>query len=144
MRALSIGRLARAAKVSVDTIRFYEKCGLLPQPARRPSGFREYSSVDLQHLNFVRRARSIGFSLEEIRDLLCVTHERDRLRLSSLLKEKRSDIEARISELQQWRAALDELMRTSTANSRELILRSFERELAPQAGGASPPASKPV
>ena len=70
MRGMSIGKLAKAAGVSVDTIRFYEKCGVLAESSRRPSGFREYSSRDLECLRFVRRARGLGFSIPQILEIL--------------------------------------------------------------------------
>ena len=64
MSRLSIGQLAKAANVSIHTIRYYEKAGLLPQPARQPYGFRQYAAEDLLQLKFVRQARSLGFPLK--------------------------------------------------------------------------------
>jgi DNA-binding transcriptional MerR regulator len=67
---LTIGKFAAAEGVSVETVRFYQRKGLLPLPERRGSGFREYSSDDLWRLAFIRRARLLGFTLTEIGDLL--------------------------------------------------------------------------
>ncbi len=70
MAALTIGKLAAAEGVSVETVRFYQRRGLLGLPDRRGSAFREYSEEDLWRLAFIRRARRLGFTLGEIGDLL--------------------------------------------------------------------------
>lgn len=127
MRALSIGKLAKAANVSIDTVRFYEKSGLLPPTARRPSGFREYTALDLRQLVFIRRARSLGFSVDEIGELLHLNDETDFQRISAVIAQKRSLVDSRISELQQWREALNELERFTGVATRDRILDSFER-----------------
>ena len=111
MEGLSIGQLAKAANVSIDTIRFYEKSGLLPRATRRPSGFREYSQNDVRQLRFVRRARAVGFSLEEIAELLALEGEQDRTITARVIETKLSAIDLRMRELRQWRRALRRLMR---------------------------------
>ena len=68
--SLKIGTLAREAGTSIETIRYYERIGLLSQPPRTEGGFRLYGPDDVRRLRFVRRARELGFSLESIRDLL--------------------------------------------------------------------------
>ena len=75
MSGFTIGKLAKAAHVRIDTIRFYEKLGLL-SPQRRPSGFREYSEHDRERLVFIRRARALGFSLDEISRFLLLKRGR--------------------------------------------------------------------
>jgi DNA-binding transcriptional MerR regulator len=70
MPGLTIGKLAAAEGVSVETVRFYQRRGLLPQPDRQGSGFRKYSEADRWRLAFIRRAKGLGFSLEEIGELL--------------------------------------------------------------------------
>ena len=67
---MQIGELANRAGVNIQTIRFYEREKLLPPPARKPSGYRVYSKDDLRRLRFVRQAKELGFSLEEIREIL--------------------------------------------------------------------------
>lgn len=109
MRGLSIGKLAKAAKVSIYTIRFYEKSGLLPRPARRPSGFREYSELDLLQLQFVRQARSLGFSIEEIAGLLSLETEQDDLVLRDAVESKLKLIDRKMAQLTSWRLALEEM-----------------------------------
>jgi DNA-binding transcriptional MerR regulator len=70
MAGLTIGKLAAAEGVGVETVRFYQRRGLLTQPERRGSGYREYSEADRWRLAFIRRARALGFSLGEIGELL--------------------------------------------------------------------------
>jgi MerR family transcriptional regulator, copper efflux regulator len=70
MARLTIGKFAAQAAVSVETVRFYQRRGLLALPDRRGSGFREYTEADQWRLAFIRRARELGFTLAEIRDLL--------------------------------------------------------------------------
>lgn len=65
-----IGELASRAGVSVQTVRFYERNKLLPQPSRRASGYREYSEADVRRLGFIRKAKALGFTLQEIADIL--------------------------------------------------------------------------
>src|SRR5256886_5913188 len=67
---MQIGELAKRAHVTVQTVRFYERLKLLPDPQRKDSGYRIYSEPDLKRLLFVRQAKSLGFSLDEIRDIL--------------------------------------------------------------------------
>lgn len=70
LRVMRIGELARQAGVNIQTVRFYERKGLLPAPRRKPSGYRLYTDEDLHRLRFIRRAKALGFSLEEIREVL--------------------------------------------------------------------------
>ena len=69
-KSLTIGRLAQQADVGIDTVRFYERRGLLPEPARTASGYRLYTPETIDRLNFIRRAKDLGFTLEEIISLL--------------------------------------------------------------------------
>ncbi|MBP2236423.1 MerR family mercuric resistance operon transcriptional regulator [Sinorhizobium kostiense] len=70
--------LARRTGCNLETVRYYEKVGLLPEPPRTASGYRSYDSTHERRLRFVLRARELGFSLDEIRELLCLVDERDR------------------------------------------------------------------
>jgi Cu(I)-responsive transcriptional regulator len=74
---MKIGELARATGTGVETVRFYEKSGLLPPPARTGSNYRSYGSDHLQRLSFVRRARALGFSLDDVRALLALADNRE-------------------------------------------------------------------
>jgi MerR family mercuric resistance operon transcriptional regulator len=73
---LPIGALSKHTGCNIETIRYYEKAGLLPVPARNPSGYRRYSRTHLKRLTFIRRARGLGFSIEEVRTLLKLADER--------------------------------------------------------------------
>jgi DNA-binding transcriptional MerR regulator len=70
MDALTIGQLGRATETKVETIRYYEKIGLLPAPRRTAGNYRSYAAEHLQRLGFIRRARELGFAIEEVRELL--------------------------------------------------------------------------
>jgi MerR family copper efflux transcriptional regulator len=72
MTHLTISQLAKQAGVNVETVRYYERRGLLPQPPRRASGYRQYSQDDVAYLQFIRRAQTLGFSLKEIAELLAL------------------------------------------------------------------------
>ncbi len=70
MQIMTIGKLAKQASVGIDTVRFYEREGLLPEAQRTDSGYRLYSPDDVDRLRFIRRAKNLGFSLDEITELL--------------------------------------------------------------------------
>ena len=111
---LSIGELARRARVSVDTIRYYEKRGLLRRAERTPSGYRAFDVTFVRRVRFVREAQGLGFSLDQIRSLLDLSSapaESCNV-VRSAASARRSDIEARIERLSRMRAALDELVAT--------------------------------
>jgi MerR family copper efflux transcriptional regulator len=76
MKSMHIGRLAAQANVSVDTVRYYERAALLPPPSRTVSGYRAYAEGTVERLQFIRRAKDLGFSLDEIRDLLALSDQR--------------------------------------------------------------------
>ena len=98
MSRYTIGKLARAADVSIDTIRFYEKFGLL-QPSSRPSRFREYSHEDLQDLIFIRRARELVFSIEAIGQLLRLEGAVEPVLIQSTVEDHLAVVDPTISEL---------------------------------------------
>ena len=123
MSGLSIGRLAKLANVSIDTIRFYEKAGLLAPHVRRPSGFREYSPLDLRQLRFIRRGRLLGLSLEEIGELLAL--EGGQEPTASLLQQKLRVIDRKIEELERWRSGLLEFLGRPATPGRASILDCF-------------------
>ena len=87
MEHLSIGEVAKAAEVGVETVRFYEREGLIAEPPRRQSGYRQYPSDTVPRLRFIRRAKDLGFTLKEVGELLddlrgrhSVGHEVDHVR----------------------------------------------------------------
>ena len=70
MQTFTIGKVARQAGVGVETVRFYEREGLIPSPLRGTSGYRQYPEITVSRIRFIRRAKSLGFSLREIRELI--------------------------------------------------------------------------
>ncbi|SFR99223.1 MerR family transcriptional regulator [Sphingomonas jatrophae] len=78
MVALTIGKLASATGTKVETVRYYERAGLIDPPARTDGNYRAYRPEDLERLRFIRRTRDLGFSLDEVRALLNLAAQRDR------------------------------------------------------------------
>jgi DNA-binding transcriptional MerR regulator len=78
MAALPIGQLGRATNTKIETIRYYEKIGLLPAPQRTAGNYRSYAAEHLERLGFIRRARELGFTIEEVRELLKLAAHRER------------------------------------------------------------------
>lgn len=111
MSSLRIGELARAAGIGVETVRFYEREGLIPAPPRRASGYRMYPPETIDRLRFIRRAKDLGFSLSEINDLLSLAGhpEGDRSEVKRIAEDKLDEIERRIRDLQNVRAVLAHL-----------------------------------
>jgi DNA-binding transcriptional MerR regulator len=111
MAALTIGKFAAAEGVGVETVRFYQRRGLLAPPARGRSGFREYSAADQWRLAFIRRARELGFSLAEIRDLLGPAQARSTAEIVAAAELKLATNAARMRELAQLQCRLRRLVR---------------------------------
>lgn len=116
MDPLTIGQLARGAGVKVSTIRVYERHGLLPEPERSNSGYRHYASEDLDRLVFIRRAKELGFTLSEIRELLHLFDDPDTgcAEVLHQAQEKLADIEARLRDLKAMRRSLTDLTNACT------------------------------
>ena len=110
VRPLTIGKLAAAAGVGVETIRFYQRRGLLQTPTRE-AGIRRYAADDLRRLQFIRRAQSAGFTLEQIRELIELDATGDRARARALANARIDALGERIRELEQARDALRTLAR---------------------------------
>lgn len=112
-RHLSIGDLAKATNTKVETIRYYERIGLLPSPARAGSGnYRSYTVEHLGRLSFVRRARDLGFSLEQIRELLGLADQKERSceAVDAIAREHLSEVERKIADLTALRRELRDLI----------------------------------
>lgn len=109
---MNIGQLARATGVPIDTIRYYEREQVLPPARRRANGYRDYVPADAQRLRFIRRAKELGFALEEIRRLLdlCDGDGEDMASVREAAREKLALVEARIAELARMRDALRDLV----------------------------------
>ena len=126
-RSLTIGQLAAGGGVGVETIRFYQRKGLLETPTRE-SGIRRYGSQDLRRLRFIRQAQGAGFTLEEIRELLELDSGQDRRRARELAASRIEALDAKIAELERARGALQRLASECAAGSKGPcpILASFE------------------
>ena len=112
MSTFTIGEVARRADVGIDTVRYYERNDLLPAPERRASGYRQYGEVDVQRLSFIRRAKDLGFTLAQIRELLALSTDRERgvSGINARAKERLADLDARIREMQKVRRGLKVLI----------------------------------
>ena len=110
--SLTIGAVAKRAGVAIDTIRYYEREGLLPEPVRRASGYRSYGEDTLTQLRFIRRAKDLGFTLVEIRELLALSADRQRgvKAVKQRAEQRLAAIEQRIAELQRVRDGLAQLV----------------------------------
>lgn len=106
MRHLKTGELAKRAGVNVETLRFYERKGLLPEPQRRASGYRDYPEESVTRIRFIKRAQGLGFSLDEIHELLAL-----RVKPKSPCAEVRDVVEKKIQEVHQKIADLQAIER---------------------------------
>jgi MerR family mercuric resistance operon transcriptional regulator len=108
MDTLSIGQVARRAGVGVETVRFYEREGLLEEPPRRESGYRQYPEQVVTRLHFIKRAQKLGFSLKEINELLLlrVDSHTSCEEVKQRTEAKIAEVERKMVELQRMRQAL--------------------------------------
>ena len=112
MDTLMSGGVARLAEVGVETMRFYEREGLIESPPRRASGYRQYPSDTVDRVRFIKRAKALGFSLKEIKELLSL-RAAPRAKCADIrqrAEEKVQDIDERIATLRRMRKALGKLM----------------------------------
>ena len=125
MAAAKIGQVAYETGLSIDTIRFYEKQGLLKRSPRTEGGFRLFGAGDIETLKFVRKAQELGFSLNEIRELLILRsdHVPACSHVKELLEQKLGGVEQKIGELQNLERSL------------RRALQKCKRELKTAAGG---------
>ena len=126
----TIGGLAKAAGVGVETVRYYQRRGLLPEPARPPGEVRRYGDEDVKRLRFIRSAQGAGFTLNEIKELIDLDASDDRARARELAQARVAAIEKKIAELSAARDALAGLA-TAYANKRGgpcPILKAFDAE----------------
>ena len=109
---MKIGQFAQRAGVGIDTVRYYEKHGLLSSPGRLASGYRQYGEQDLAPLRFIRRAKALGFTLMEIQELLALSGQQDYsvVMVKAAASEKLAAVEAKLAELTRIRIALQTLV----------------------------------
>jgi Hg(II)-responsive transcriptional regulator len=111
MQGLKIGTVASRADVGVETIRFYERQGLIEEPPRTASGYRQYPEETISRLRFIRRAQELGFSLREIDELISLRLDptANSADVKARAEEKVAEIEAKIRDLQRMKDALADL-----------------------------------
>lgn len=101
MPGLTIGELARRTGTKVETIRYYERIGLLPAPARTAGNYRAYDAGHLGRLSFIRRARDLGFPIEQVRDLLGLADQRERpcAAVDAIARQHLAEVDRKIADL---------------------------------------------
>ena len=109
---MSIGTLAKATGTKVETVRWYEHVGLLPAPTRTSGNYRAYDAAHLGRLSFIRRARDLGFSLDQIRALLDIAGQQDRSceAVDVIAREHLDEVDRKIADLQALRRELNALI----------------------------------
>ena len=109
---LTTGEVADRANVNVQTVRYYERRGLIPEPPRSSGGFRQYNPDHVDLIRFIKRAQELGFTLEEAHELLqlSVTAEADRADVRAVAQNKIEEVEEKMRALQRIRDTLDELV----------------------------------
>lgn len=118
-RTLSTGQVAARAGVNVETLRFYERRGLLKQPPRRPSGYRQYPPEVVRVVRFVKRAQALGFTLEEIAELLRLRDDRRSscAEVRARAAAKIADVDGRLRSLRAMKRALEALVASCTRDA---------------------------
>lgn len=111
---MKIGELANATATNVETVRYYEKIGLLPSPARTSANYRAYEIEHLARLSFVRRARDLGFTLESIRELLTLSDNRSQSceAVDGVARVHLAEIDRKVTDLSALRTELDRIIRS--------------------------------
>ena len=108
--SLTIGRPAESAEVNVETVRYYQRRGLMREPVRPMGSVRRYSNDDVKRIRFIKRAQQLGFTLEEITNLLTLEDGRSCRETEKLAEQKLALVEARIADLKRLRKTLKELI----------------------------------
>ena len=119
MKSLSIGEVARLTGVGVETVRFYERQDLIAEPLRRDSGYRQYPRDVVPRIKFIKRARALGFSLGEIKELFSLRIDPNTTcsEVRQRVEKKMVEIEDKISDLKKMQDALGHLKRACDSNS---------------------------
>jgi MerR family mercuric resistance operon transcriptional regulator len=116
MQAMTIGRLAEAAQVNVETVRYYHRRGLLSAPPRPNGGIRRYPTEALTRLRFIKRAQSLGFSLEDVQALLSLDDGRACSAARAIGEHKLADVQQRLKDLHTLEQALQHLVRRCSSS----------------------------
>ncbi len=109
-RAFTISKLANAAGVNIETVRYYQRRGLLAEPSRENGGFRSYDETHVQRLQFIKRAQELGFSLDDAAELLSLSETASRKQLREITRSRVLDIRQKIVQLESMATALEGLV----------------------------------
>ena len=135
---MKIGEVATASGCHLETIRYYERIGLLPAPARTASGYRSYSASDVQRVRFITRGRDLGFSLDEIRSLLSLSEDPDLSceKADELARHHLIEIRQRIDELRRMEQELETTVKAGAGGRRAAcaILATLQAPVVSSAG----------
>lgn len=118
MKIIGIGQLAKDVSVPIDTVRHYERIGLLQPATRLASGYRRYGEIERKRLRFIRRAKALGFTLDEIDELLALSAGRNVQSIRKTASARLTDIERRIEELNRVRDSLRQLIAACPGHGR--------------------------
>ena len=117
---MKIGQAAAASGCHIETIRYYERIGLLPPPARTTGGYRKYLPEEVERLRFITRGRELGFSLDEIRSLLRLEHNRmlSCAEIDAIAREHLADVRSKVRELNRIARELDRTINACSGGAR--------------------------
>ncbi|MDF1552859.1 MAG: MerR family DNA-binding protein [Deferrisomatales bacterium] len=135
----TIGQVAKAAGVGVETVRFYERKGLVSRPERAERGFRRYPPETVSRVRFIRRAKKLGFTLREIAELLALRADPSCEEIRARAEDKLASINGKITSLERMRAVLEELVgrcRAFGSGAECPILAAMEQEMVGPEEGA--------
>ena len=109
---MRIGELAKATETNVETVRYYEKIGILPKPARTSANYRSYGGDHLARLSFIRRARNLGFTLEALRELLTLSDDKEQSceAIDAVSRAHLAQVDLKISDLRALRSELSRII----------------------------------
>lgn len=132
MQSLSIGQVAQRANVNIQTIRYYERVGLIPKAERKESGYRKFSLEDVLRIQFIKHAQAAGFLLKEIKELLAIKVDSDTTcdDVRNLAEKKIMEIDEKIRHMQEMKQTLENLTESCSNNTTGdcPILEAFESE----------------
>jgi len=115
---MRIGQVAKVAKINIETIRFYERKGLIEQPLKPIAGYRNYSNKILERLLFIRRAKNLGFTLEEISNLLSMESARCN-EIQDIAIAKLADVRSKLTDLKRMESVLNSLVISCQTNPKK-------------------------
>jgi Cu(I)-responsive transcriptional regulator len=145
MLSMNIGQAARTSGVSAKMIRHYESVGLFPEAHRTESGYRQYTAKELHTLRFIRQARDLGFSIEQIRELLGLWQDRRRpsRQVKALAQTHIQELEQKLQEIQKMKATLEHLVHCCHGDDRPdcPIIETLAQQHGDEAA-ALPPAGR--